>query len=353
MAGQQRGCGRRPWPGTRAGHAAVMPATHRPRATAEHVRRVLGGDPVTVAAVLASGVTPGQLRAAVSSGVLVRLRHGVVGLPGTVDQGPVRSLGGEGDRPARPRDEDAWAQRRDEHSRAARSALLALDADTVVSHASAAVLLDLPLARVGDWPADVWVTAPRHGRVVAGTHRRLGVVPTVDVTEVAGVRCTAAARTALDLARRRPLQHSLVALDVVARRDGIDALWSAYDRLTWQRDRRALREALGVADGRSESPLESASRGVMLRAGLPRPELQVWLTDRSGHPHRVDFLWRDRGVVGEADGWGKYAGIEDVRAEKRREDALRELGLTVVRWTSDEIGRTPNLVVARLRRALE
>jgi hypothetical protein len=142
-------------------------------------------------------------------------------------------------------------------------------------------------------------------------------------------------------------------LDAAARRDGQDALWAAYERLTWKHDLRALREALTVTDGRSESPLESTSRGVMLRAGLPRPELQVWLTDLSGQAHRVDFLWRDRRVIGEADGWGKYADLADLRAEKRREDALRDMGFTVVRWTSDEIGRSPNLVVARLRRALE
>lgn len=335
------GCGSSRWTAQHREHAATVPAIHRPLATAERIRREIGTEPVTVADVLALGVTPGQLRAAVSSGALVRLRRGIVGVP-TADVVALTDP-----------DRDGWARRRADHVRAARSALMALGDGSVVSHASAAVLRELPLPLVSDWPTPVWVTAPRHGRVVAGTHRRLGTALPPDVGEVEGVRCTSLARTALDLARRRPLQQALVALDAAARRDGLDPLWSAYERLTWQRDRRALRDALAVTDGRSESPLESTSRGVMLRAGLPRPELQVWLVDRAGRSHRVDFLWRERRVVGEADGWGKYAEPADLRAEKRREDALRELGFTVVRWTSDEIGRAPNLVVARLRRALE
>lgn len=267
-------------------HAATVPAIHRPLATADHVRRELGSDPVSVGDVLALGITPGQLRAAVTSGALVRLRKGIVALPTADPPG------------SNTPDRDGWTCRRADHVREARSALLALGDGSVVSHVSAAVQLELPLPHVGDWPTEVWVTAPRHGRVLAGTHRRLGEVPAPDLVQVEGVGCTGTARTALDLARRRPLQHALVTLDAAARRDGLDALWSAYDRLTWQRDRRALRDALAVADGRSESPLESSSRGVMLRAGLPRPELQVWLTDRSGRSHRVDFLWPQPRVIG-------------------------------------------------------
>jgi very-short-patch-repair endonuclease len=90
----------------------------------------------------------------------------------------------------------------------------------------------------------------------------------------------------------------------------------------------------------------------MLLAGLPAPELQGWVTGADGRAYRADFLWRDQRVIGEADGLVKYTGIEDVRAEKRREDALRQAGYTLVRWMADELRRTPDRVVARLSAAL-
>jgi hypothetical protein len=222
----------------------------------------------------------------------------------------------------------------------------------VVSHGSAALLEGLPTPRPGRGPDLVHVTADRHGHARHGLRVHEGTVPLADIALVDGILCTSAARTALDVARGRALPESLVVLDAAARTAGTDALVSAYERLGGHKGLRALASAVSLADPRSESPLESASRGVMISAGLPVPDLQVWVRDRSGRDHRVDFLWPDRGVVGEADGWDKYAAMEDLRAEKRREDALRDAGFVVVRWTSDELWRTPRLVVERLRRVL-
>jgi very-short-patch-repair endonuclease len=286
---------------------------------------------VHVAELAALGLTRAQIRAAVDSGTLARVRHAVVAVAG-----PTTDAAGE----------------RDLHLDACRAALHVLDDASVVSHQSAAALHGLPWATSADRPGDVVVTSASHGRIATGIHRRLGEVPRVDLDLVEGVPCTGVARTALDLSRRRPLNQSLVVLDAACARVGRPALWAAYDRLVWVRDRRALHVAITRADPRSESPLESSSRGFMLRSRLPEPELQVWIVDRSLRRHRVDFLWRDRMVVGEADGWGKYADLDVLREEKRREDALRDLGFVVVRWTSDELWRTPDLVMGRLRRAL-
>jgi very-short-patch-repair endonuclease len=91
---------------------------------------------------------------------------------------------------------------------------------------------------------------------------------------------------------------------------------------------------------------------VIVLAGLPAPELQAWVQGADGRPYRADFFWRKQRVIGEADGLVKYATIDDVRAEKRREDALRQAGYALVRWTSQELRRTPDRVMARLRHAL-
>jgi hypothetical protein len=57
-----------------------------------------------------------------------------------------------------------------------------------------------------------------------------------------------------------------------------------------------------------------------------------------GRIFRSDFCWPEEKVIGESDGWLKYSGddaaaaAETVRAEKRREDALRRAGWRVARW---------------------
>ncbi len=299
-----------------------------------------------MAAVLDAGITPGQLRAAVAAGTLRRVRRGVL-VAAEADLDPAGGLTGAAALSPGRQLSDARLRHREECA-----AALQLSTGAVVSHDSAALLEGLPTPRPGLGPDLVHVTADRHGHTRHGFRVHEGTVPPEDLALVDGVRCTSVARTALDVGRFRALPESLVVLDAAARAAGTEALAAAYTRLSGHKGLGPLAWAASLADPRSESPLESASRGVMIGAGVPVPDLQVWVRDRSGQDHRVDFLWRDRGVVGEADGWGKYAAIADVHAEKRREDALRDAGFVVVRWTSDELWRTPRLVVERFRRAL-
>jgi very-short-patch-repair endonuclease len=62
------------------------------------------------------------------------------------------------------------------------------------------------------------------------------------------------------------------------------------------------------------------------------PEPQVWLGDEAGTIGRVDFLWREPCVVGEADGRVKYRDNE-LWQEKLRQERLEDAGFTVLRWT--------------------
>ena len=75
---------------------------------------------------------------------------------------------------------------------------------------------------------------------------------------------------------------------------------------------------------------------------------------------RCDFGWPDLGVLGEFDGKKKYGELlrrpgqtaEDVLVdEKRREDRLRALGWTVVRWMWSDLYR-PEVLIQQLRAAL-
>jgi hypothetical protein len=75
----------------------------------------------------------------------------------------------------------------------------------------------------------------------------------------------------------------------------------------------------------------------------PVPQVEV-LTPDGEFLARVDALWPEHGVVGEADGLGKYlisgttqeAVTGTVAAEVSRQKRLEHHGLAVVRWTTAE-----------------
>ena len=80
--------------------------------------------------------------------------------------------------------------------------------------------------------------------------------------------------------------------------------------------------------------------------GLPPPELQVAiLGEGGGKIARVDFFWREYGVVAEADGLLKYQAGADAIAELKRDRLLREQGLDVIHFTWEELFREPERVV--------
>ncbi len=67
---------------------------------------------------------------------------------------------------------------------------------------------------------------------------------------------------------------------------------------------------------------------------------------------RVDELWEEYGVVGEADGQGKYADPKAYVQEKIREQHLTDEGLLVVRWVGQQTFPRPGAVVQRVGRVL-
>lgn len=92
----------------------------------------------------------------------------------------------------------------------------------------------------------------------------------------------------------------------------------------------------------------------MEQIGLPAPSLQeVVHTPEGEFVARTDFYWKEHRIVGEFDGMGKYgsASPDVFRREKLREDALRDLGFHVIRWTWAELSRF-DVVRARFERAI-
>lgn len=164
------------------------------------------------------------------------------------------------------------------------------------------------------------------------------------------VRVTSPLRTWVDVARSSTLADGLAVGDRGLRLGlfSADALRQEAGRVQGRGCRR-VRLAADLVHAVRETPLESWSAACFHEWGLPQPEVQVSIEDASGRfVGRVDFLWEEFGVIGEADGALKYDDREANYAEKRREDRLRELGFRVIRWGWGDL-RRPD----RLRRRLE
>jgi hypothetical protein len=225
----------------------------------------------------------------------------------------------------------------------------------VVSHRSAAALRRIPV--LGARPAWPELTVPPDGiGALSGVHLYRATLRPVDVELLDGTPVTAAARTAVDLARHLRFAAGVAALDDVLHRrlatldeihDVLRACWN------WPGIRRAHR-VVAAADGRAESPLESVSRLVIARLRLPRPEPQRVITSLDGLIlGRGDFYWDEFGVVGEADGRSKYDDRDVLWDEKRRQEDFECTGLVVTRWGWDDATIRPRLLRARLIDAFE
>jgi very-short-patch-repair endonuclease len=306
------------------------------RTTRERVKRLVEahGGVVTAATLRSKGVSASALRWAVHTGLLHRLRHGVYTLA---------------------RDwQEAGPQ--------ARHVLLLLahqrvDPALVACAESAAVVWGLPLpSRPG---TKLHLIAQECGTRRGTSGHRAGAVlrqarlADSDVVICPnGVRVTSAVRTVRDCVRVLPRPWGLALADAAVARGlmGVAELRRAVLAAPRAPGNRA---ALWVAEhvrARVESPLESLARAHILLAGLPEPTPQVWVSTSVGR-FRVDMLDEKNGVITEADGRVKYDSPEVLWHEKRREDALRDRGYQVVRFTMRDQA-APQRWLAAYRRAL-
>ncbi len=214
---------------------------------------------------------------------------------------------------------------------------------------TAAAVHGLPF--LGRTPARARLSLPREVGERPWQDRPRSWLPDTHVAAVDGIAVTTLARTVVDLARTRPFAFAVVTADAaLARGCSRQELEDVLAQCRRFPGTRSARRVLAFADPRAESPLESLGRARFDEEGLPAPELQVDLGDEDG-AIRVDHWFRAERTVGEADGLAKYDDLAVLRAEKLREDALRERGVEVVRYVWDDALRRPTLMAARFRRA--
>jgi predicted transcriptional regulator of viral defense system len=240
------------------------------------------------------------------------------------------------------RERAAERTRDDEHRELVFATAPQLHAAAVISHGSAAVLHRLPT-----WPNAIDRVHVTRNRNSGGNRRAVVQVHAaplteMDITTIDGVPVTSLARTVLDLCRTVPIEQAVAAGDRALAFGLVRAVLEEHlaQMARWPGTRQA-RRVVALLDPRSESAGESVSRVRLHEDGLPAPELQRDIHDEDGQfVARVDFCWQKQRTIGEFDGKIKYGrmlksgqSIQDVLfAEKRREDALRDLGWQIVRW---------------------
>jgi hypothetical protein len=236
--------------------------------------------------------------------------------------------------------------------------LLAAGPEACASHGTAAYLhgfLDVPRPH----RLDVLVPRRRHARVGPLRLHTTVMIGADEVVDVAGYRCTCAARTLVDLAATRPMPVlERLALDL-GRRSPREL--SRVNQLLRRRPGApgvarldAVLQQLPVDVARIESPLEVLGLARLGSAGLPSPTLQYEVRDVDGrYLKRVDAAWPDRLVVVEFDGLAYHGTSQQREADAQIRARMRELGWAViVLGAADLTGPAFEAAVGRLRRAL-
>jgi very-short-patch-repair endonuclease len=99
--------------------------------------------------------------------------------------------------------------------------------------------------------------------------------------------------------------------------------------------------------------LETLVRRFLRRFKLPPPEFQWWVTLPDYGRARLDFAWPGRLIGVEAQSFRWHAGHHGFEREQLRMSEFAAAGWLILRVTSDQVRRRPELVAARIRRAFD
>jgi very-short-patch-repair endonuclease len=202
-----------------------------------------------------------------------------------------------------------------------------------LSHRAAACLWEL--LPPSDGPVDVSICgySGRARRIGIRLHRSRQLLP-ASVTLRSGIPVTTPARTISDLRCASSGKTQLISQQEV---------------------RRAIRQAnvLGLPieeddrRDRTRSDLERDFLNLCRRRGLPAPEVNV----RVGR-HLVDFLWRDRKLIVETDGYAAHRGLAAFEDDRGRDLDLRARGFEVIHLAGKQLDEEPQLVAEVVGAAL-
>jgi very-short-patch-repair endonuclease len=231
------------------------------------------------------------------------------------------------------------------------AAVLACGPNAVLSHRSAAALWGIR----DDSRALIDVTAPRRrGRIPDGIDaHRDHCLAGEDRTTFKGFPCTSLERTLLDLAAVVAVWELRKALSEA---EVLRLLDHAGLRRLIRRSRgrrgvarlRMLLDEIHPDTKRTRSELERLFLRMCTRAGLPRPEVNVSLDVGNGSL-KPDFLWRDSGLIMEADSRRFHDTYSAFQHDRRREQRLQLAGWRVSRCTWEQVEHEPRRLAETIR----
>ncbi len=250
---------------------------------------------------------------------------------------------------------DVWVHRSVADTRELRlaAARLILPERAVLCGETAAWLYGVDVRRQAD--LDVHASFPKGGRI----RPRIGLkvcqetLDTDDVQLVDGMLITTPLRTAFDCIRWLRDVEGIVVVDALAHAAliTIDEVRDYFQEKRRLRNLRIGERRLDDADPGAESPMETRSRLVFVRGGLPRPETQIEVHDPSTGRliARLDMGWRELMTAAEFDG--------EHHQFRRHADDMRRAAAAAVGWkicvfTADDLYGRPTEMTSEMAAAL-
>jgi predicted transcriptional regulator of viral defense system len=234
------------------------------------------------------------------------------------------------------------------------AAVLACGPGAVLSHQSAAALLDL--RSTARRSIDV-TAAGRAGRSRPGIDAHAAkTLAHADRTTVNGIPCTTVARTLLDLAEvvdRHSLARACERADALRLLD-MRAVTAAVARATGRRGAARLRAILDDQDPSTlltRSELERRFLDLCRLAGIARPAVNTRLQLHDAIIE-VDFAWRDARLVVETAGHITHGTRRAFERDRDRDRRLVLAGWRVVRFTWRQVEHAEREILATLRALL-
>lgn len=202
-------------------------------------------------------------------------------------------------------------------------------------------------------PIDVTVPAATVVSARAGMtlHRR--ALPTDDVCRAKGLPAVRIERALAEVCARRTLTEAVVVVDGALHSGRLRSSPLQSWILNNPRFHRlaSLRRAMDFVEPKTESPMESRLRMVLVLGGLPRPQAQVSIHDRWGRfIGRPDLYYEEARLGIEYDG-GTHR--DSMAEDNRRQNKLVNEGIRLLRFTASDVLGNPQGVVAQVGGMLE
>lgn len=223
-----------------------------------------------------------------------------------------------------------------------------LPADAMFSGPSAAWLWGAGFQPTN--PVEVVVSPASGIRPRRGLTVRRCQIPSDEVAVVRGLPATTLLRTLRDVCLRKSAIDALISIDAAlyTRQTSSNSLIEYSRRVSGRPGAPRLLELAGLA-APAESPMETRLRWLLLRAGLPRPEVQPDLSDAEGRfIARADLYYPGSRLVIEYDGVNHRDRLVE---DNRRQNLLINAGFRVLRFAAADLDR-PGVVAAQVKRAI-